>query len=132
MPDPNEFSIEVEVPTNIIPDGTYIIVNAKAGTYVDQSGEDGRSIICWPGHRQSNQQWRLRDVGYGLCTLQSVSSGKYISFIEDSEPENGVRLFASLEEQRWRIERDEKVPHAFRYAFEGYCIIWMQSDVDLL
>ncbi|KAG5643460.1 hypothetical protein DXG03_000892 [Asterophora parasitica] len=91
--------------TEIVQSGfTYRITNAKSGTVIDLSGEDFKSIIGYPNHNGTNQQWTLNWTGVGW-TFRSVSSGLYLAI--DGSNTNGTRLVAVTTPFGWHIWHDE-------------------------
>ncbi|KAF9489934.1 hypothetical protein BDN71DRAFT_1511727 [Pleurotus eryngii] len=52
--------------------GVYLLNNQKGGTAADLSGGDRRSLIGFPVHSGTNQQWRFNPSGAGF-SIQSVS-----------------------------------------------------------
>ena len=93
-------------------DGTYEITNAKSHTVVDLSGSDNKNIIGYTPNNGANQRWRLRNVGGDYYTVQSVATNTYITF--EGEPENGRRLTAGEDAQRWRVEVANASIHSYR------------------
>ena len=62
--------------------GTYYeIVNRYSGQALDISGgstSDGGSVIQWPYHSGTNQQWSLIATGDGYDYIQNLNSGKVL------------------------------------------------------
>nr|AEE98237.1 ricin B-like lectin [Macrolepiota procera] len=90
---------------------TYKITNVKAGTVIDLSGEDNKSIIGYPYHSGKNQQWTFNWTGKAW-TLRSASSGSYLGI--EGTPAGGTRLVAVNDPFEWHIWRDEANENAFR------------------
>ncbi|KAI4527729.1 hypothetical protein K525DRAFT_231673 [Schizophyllum commune Loenen D] len=91
---------------------SYKITNSKGGTVVDLSAGDNTSIIGWPYHEGSNQQWTLDWAGDGW-NFRSLSTGKYIS-LGGADAANGARLVAETDPFTWHIWTDEEVEGAYR------------------
>ncbi|KAJ7126415.1 ricin B-like lectin [Mycena crocata] len=84
---------------------TYRIINAKAGTVMDLSGVDNKTIIGYPYHNGDNQHWTLTWTG-NAWTIRSVSSGLYIGL--DGAPADGVPLIATPTPFQFDIWHDEE------------------------
>ncbi|RDB22017.1 hypothetical protein Hypma_010816 [Hypsizygus marmoreus] len=98
--------------TELVQSGfTYKITNAKSGTVVDLSGQDNRSIIGFPSHGGTNQQWALEWTNIGW-TFRSVATGLYLSI--DGSPADGTRLVAVTTPFGWHIWHDEVNPQTYR------------------
>ncbi|KDR71604.1 hypothetical protein GALMADRAFT_102607 [Galerina marginata CBS 339.88] len=96
---------------NVNSGSTYVITNVKAGTAMDLSAGDEKSITGWPVHGGINQQWTLTWTG-SAWTFRSVWTGTYLSI--DGSPADGTRLVASSTPFNWHIWRDESNPNTFR------------------
>ncbi|KAJ7724854.1 ricin B-like lectin [Mycena metata] len=83
---------------------TYRITNAKAGTVVDLSGGDNRSIIGYPYHAGPNQHWMVTWTGHAW-TIRSLSSGLYLSL--GGTPGDGTPLIATSTPFEFDIWHDE-------------------------
>ncbi|KAH8827053.1 ricin B-like lectin [Flagelloscypha sp. PMI_526] len=96
-------------------DKTYKITNVKSGTVVDLSAYDGKSIIGYPWHNGTNQQWTLKWADNGWHIV-SVENGYFMSF--DATAANGVNVTGvatiSSEPSVWHIWQDEDNKKAFR------------------
>ena len=90
---------------------SYKIINAQAGTAVDLSGTDNKSIIGWPSHSGDNQKWTIDWIG-NAWTFRNVRSGQYLGLGAAST--DGTRLVAVDEPVGWHIWHDEEDPSTFR------------------
>ncbi|KIY67247.1 carbohydrate-binding module family 13 protein [Cylindrobasidium torrendii FP15055 ss-10] len=86
----------------------YHILNLKAGTAVDLSGADNKSIIGYPEHDGANQQW-IVEWDENAWTLHNVRSPEvYIGLGGDID--NGTRLVGAEEGAngtKWHIYHEE-------------------------
>ncbi|KAJ3723931.1 ricin B-like lectin [Lentinula raphanica] len=90
----------------------YKIYNGKAGTILDLSGTDGRTISGFSENNGNNQKWRLEQGEGGHWTFQSVESGQFLGI--EGPPENGTPLVAVNEPFKWDIYPDDEDPSHFR------------------
>jgi len=90
---------------------TYSITNAKAGTVMDLSGLDNKTVIGYTNHNTTNQQWKLQWTNIGW-TFQSVGNGLYLG-IEGAKAD-GTRLVATTTPFGWHIWHDEVDPSTYR------------------
>jgi len=90
---------------------TFTITNAKAGSAIDLSAADNRSIIGFPLHGGTNQQWTTEWTSIGW-TFRSRASGLYIGL--NGSPSDGSRLVAVTAPVGWHIWHDQVNPSAYR------------------
>ncbi|KAA1473290.1 carbohydrate-binding module family 13 protein [Dentipellis sp. KUC8613] len=93
--------------------GTYTITNGQAGTALDLSGGDERSIIGFGFHGQGNQQWTFEQPQGTGWTIRSVATGKFLDI--EGEPGDGTRVVASDCPREWDIWPDDEDSSAFRF-----------------
>ncbi|KAI0089353.1 hypothetical protein BDY19DRAFT_945440 [Irpex rosettiformis] len=61
--------------------GVYVLVNVLDGKVMDLSGDDHKSVITFPLHGGSNQQWHIESLGEGY-SIRNLSSWKYLTVEE--------------------------------------------------
>ncbi|KAF8641649.1 hypothetical protein AX16_009875 [Volvariella volvacea WC 439] len=90
---------------------TYRIVNAQAGTAIDLSAGDDRSVIGWTPHDGANQRWTLEWTGRSWF-FRSAATGQFLAL--DGSPNDGTRLIASENPQEWHIWQDQYDTSSYR------------------
>ncbi|KAF9559364.1 ricin B-like lectin [Agrocybe pediades] len=88
---------------NLVPGNRYILINSKAQTALDLSGEDNESVIGYPRHRGENQQWEITYADQGWH-IKNVATDKYLRY--DGGEEDGSRLIATDSPFTWHIWPD--------------------------
>ena len=95
--------------TNLIPNGTYVILSANGGSALDDpasSTTQGQVMQIWSLNNGPNQQWTVNNVGNNVITLTNKASGQLLdvvgasksnSALVDQWPANGQS------NQQWRV-----------------------------
>jgi len=84
----------------IVTNKVYKITNVKAGTVVDLSAGDNKTIIGYPDHDGPNQKWKFIWTD-GAWAIQSAAVGTYIGL--DGAAANGTNLVAVSNPVTWDI-----------------------------
>ncbi|KAF8151501.1 ricin B-like lectin [Crassisporium funariophilum] len=96
---------------NVDGGATYVITNVKAGTALDLSAGDQRTVTGWPVNGGTNQKWTTEWTGKSW-TFRSGSTGKYLGI--EGTPANGLSIVAVAAPFEWHIWRDEADQNTFR------------------
>jgi hypothetical protein len=82
----------------------FTIQNAKAGTVLDLSAGDNKTITCYPANGGKNQQWTTLWTG-NSWNFQSVNTGLYLGI--SGTTTNGTNLTVASTPTSWDIWHDE-------------------------
>ncbi|MEO8239531.1 MAG: family 43 glycosylhydrolase [Flavobacterium sp.] len=92
--------------SQIIPNGTYKLVNRNGGKYLDNLGAttDGTNVAQWAGGSSNNQRWVITYSG-GYYKLKCVTGGKYLDNIAHTTDGSTVGQWTggSSTNQQWTI-----------------------------
>jgi arabinan endo-1,5-alpha-L-arabinosidase len=92
--------------SQIIPNGTYKLVNRNGGKYLDNLGAttDGANVAQWAGGSSNNQRWVITYSG-GYYKLKCVTGGKYLDNIAHTADGSAVGQWTggSSTNQQWTI-----------------------------
>lgn len=92
--------------SQIIPNGTYKLVNRTGGKYLDNLGAttDGANVAQWAGGSSNNQRWVITYSG-GYYKLKCVTGGKYLDNIAHTADGSTVGQWTggSSTNQQWTI-----------------------------
>lgn len=92
--------------SQIIPNGTYKLVNRTGGKYLDNLGAttDGANVAQWTGGSSNNQRWVITYSG-GYYKLKCVTGGKYLDNIAHTADGSTVGQWTggSSTNQQWTI-----------------------------
>jgi hypothetical protein len=95
----------------IDPNAWYIIRNAASYKVMDVSNAgccNGAWIHQWDYEGQTNQQWRITDIGGGYYKITARHSGKALD-VESSSTGDGARIhqwdYSGRTNQQWRFEQ---------------------------
>ncbi len=95
--------------TNLIPNGTYVVVDSNSGKALDNPGysqKNGTVMEIYTINNGSNQKWTVNNLGNNVITLTNGSSGQLLdvtgnsnanSALIDQYPANGQT------NQQWRV-----------------------------
>ncbi|EJL65821.1 family 43 glycosylhydrolase [Flavobacterium sp. CF136] len=92
--------------SQIIPNGTYKLVNRTGGKYLDNLGAttDGANVAQWAGGSSNNQRWVITYSG-GYYKLKCVTGGKYLDNIAHTADGSTVGQWTggTSTNQQWTI-----------------------------
>ncbi|KAL5501241.1 hypothetical protein ACEPAH_9628 [Sanghuangporus vaninii] len=98
--------------------GTYKLINVKAGTALDLSGGDNRTIIGFEDTGGDNQKWTISEPDSDdNQTIYCQAKNLYLA-IEDA-PNDWTRVIASSSPDKWAIRRDSNDSSVWRVFFPG-------------
>jgi hypothetical protein len=90
---------------------TYVITNVKAGTVIDLSAGDNKTVTGWAYNGGTNQKWTMNWVGNGW-TFQNQNTQTYLGI--EGTPADGLPLVAVSTPFTWHIWRDETNSSTYR------------------
>jgi len=73
---------ELTTSTNLIPNGTYVVVSVNSGSAIEDPGSsttDGEQIVQFTVNDGADQQWIVNNVSNNVITLQNSSSSQYLT-----------------------------------------------------
>ncbi|KAF9530784.1 hypothetical protein CPB83DRAFT_892417 [Crepidotus variabilis] len=112
---------------NVNTNTTYIISNVKAGTVIDLSAGDNRTVTGWAKNGGPNQKWVLNWTG-NAWNIKNNYTGTYLSI--DGSPADGTRLVAAPAPFAWHIWRDANNTNTFRYSLSP--VLLLSPEIDVL
>ena len=82
------FTVTSTTGSDLIPNGTYVITNLNSGQVIDVTGQsttEGTKIDQYPANGQTNQQWKLTNLGNNYVELTGVGSGLVLEVFGQSD-----------------------------------------------
>ncbi len=95
--------------TNLISNGTYVIVSANSNSAIDDPGfstMQGKVMDIWTVNNGTNQQWTVTNLGNNVITLTNKASGQLLDVVGASTSNSALveQLSANGQtNQQWRV-----------------------------
>ncbi|TBU27445.1 ricin B lectin domain-containing protein [Dichomitus squalens] len=110
--------------------GTYVLLNARAGTAMDLHGYDYTSIIGYPMHGGPNQQWEFIPSGHGyvIRCVRSAKAGHALYLTVEGGVRNNAPVVANAYPVTWSVEQTEDGIRVCRISWPNSNFVFDLAD----